>query len=330
MVGDGGAEAQQGGGGGGRKRRRAHLRKKKRDDEDNNTEDAGAEVNLDALAAAEGGRSAAEKGKQGGPNSFATAKPAEWTVGLQFQFASSGTAQRTTSDNGATRMLETETEADRDGRALREKLLKTSTSAGEEGSGADDGKTYKGLLGYNDYKSGFRQEQNTSNMRKTGAFGPLRASTAIRANFRLDYQPDICKDYKETGYCGYGDSCKFLHDRVDYKSGWQLEKEWEQKEKLRKEQAAAEAMLGEKGDAKEEEDDGLPFACHICRLPFKSPVVTRCKHYFCEHCALKEHAKTGKCAICKQATNGTFNIAHALKAKMRRIDERNKCVAVTT
>lgn len=25
---------------------------------------------------------------------------------------------------------------------------------------------------------------------------------------RFDYQPDICKDYKETGRCGYGDSCK--------------------------------------------------------------------------------------------------------------------------
>lgn len=39
----------------------------------------------------------------------------------------------------------------------------------------------------------------------------------------FDYQPDICKDYKETGFCSYGDSCKFLHDRGDYKSGWELE-----------------------------------------------------------------------------------------------------------
>lgn len=27
------------------------------------------------------------------------------------------------------------------------------------------------------------------------------------------------------------DTCIFLHDRSDYKSGWQLEKEWEQKQK---------------------------------------------------------------------------------------------------
>ena len=28
------------------------------------------------------------------------------------------------------------------------------------------------------------------------------------------------------GYCGFGDSCKFLHDRSDYKHGWQIEREW--------------------------------------------------------------------------------------------------------
>ena len=43
---------------------------------------------------------------------------------------------------------------------------------------------------------------------------------------RWDYAPDICKDYKETGFCGFGDSCKFLHDRSDYKFGWQLENEY--------------------------------------------------------------------------------------------------------
>lgn len=33
---------------------------------------------------------------------------------------------------------------------------------------------------------------------------------------------EICKDYKETGYCSFGDSCKFIHDRGDYKSGWEI------------------------------------------------------------------------------------------------------------
>jgi RING finger protein 113A len=49
----------------------------------------------------------------------------------------------------------------------------------------------------------------------------------------------------------------------------------------------------EEGGAKEgeEADDGLPFACLSCRLPWEEcksgPVVTRCRHYFCENCALK-------------------------------------------
>eukprot|EP00956_Cyclotella_meneghiniana_P040960 scaffold210510_cov23-Cyclotella_meneghiniana.AAC.1 len=32
------------------------------------------------------------------------------------------------------------------------------------------------------------------------------------------------------------------------------------------------------------EEDGIPFACHICRGPFRNPIVTSCQHYFCETC----------------------------------------------
>ena len=51
----------------------------------------------------------------------------------------------------------------------------------------------------------------------TGTKGPLRAPTNVRGIVRIDYQPDVCKDYKETGTCGFGDSCIYLHDRGDYK-----------------------------------------------------------------------------------------------------------------
>lgn len=77
---------------------------------------------------------------------------------------------------------------------------------------------------YIDYKKGFRRENTIGAEKGSGAHGPLRASSHIRTTVRFDYQPDICKDYKETGFCGYGDSCKFVHDRSDYKSGWELEK----------------------------------------------------------------------------------------------------------
>ncbi len=58
----------------------------------------------------------------------------------------------------------------------------------------------------------------------TGSHGPLRGNAYVRVTARFDYQPDVCKDYKETGYCSYGDTCKFMHDRGDYKSGWELDK----------------------------------------------------------------------------------------------------------
>lgn len=74
-----------------------------------------------------------------------------------------------------------------------------------------------------------------------------------------------------------------------------------------------------------EEDDELPFACLICRRPWaeaQDPVVTRCKHYFCEQCALQHNAKTPKCFACEQPTGGIFNVAHEIvrreKARQRK------------
>jgi len=34
--------------------------------------------------------------------------------------------------------------------------------------------------------------------------GHMRASLQLQATVRWDHQPDICKDWKETGYCGFG------------------------------------------------------------------------------------------------------------------------------
>lgn len=148
----------------------------------------------------------------------------------------------------------------------------------------------------------------------TSARGPIRAPTHIRVTCRFDYQPDICKDWKETGYCGYGDSCKFLHDRGDYKTGWQLEKEWE--EKHGKRLTAAQQSTNTQSYEVPEEDEELPFACFICRKPFVNPVVTLCNHYFCEACALKHNAKSKRCFVCNEPTQGIFNAPHKLIAKL--------------
>lgn len=207
-----------------------------------------------------------------------------------FQFESSKEIQ-VHHDSRATATLETETEFSRDARAIRERVLKQAEEA-LKGKGKSSGgeKLYKGVNAYVDYKAGFRREHTISSEKAGGAHGLLRASAHIRASARFDYQPDICKDYKETGYCGYGDACKFMHDRGDYKSGWQLEKEWEEVEKARKRKLAMGSDDGDEDAAEqsdEDDEDALPFACFICREPFVDPVVTKCKHYFCEHCALK-------------------------------------------
>ncbi|KAM7261214.1 hypothetical protein ACFE04_026689 [Oxalis oulophora] len=153
-----------------------------------------------------------------------------------FRFESSKEIQLH-NDSNATATLQTETDISRDSRAIRERALKQAADA-LRGKKHSDDKIYKGIHAYTDHKAGFRREQTISSEKAGGSHGPLRASAHIRVSARFDYQPDICKDYKETGYCGYGDSCKFMHDRGDYKPGWQMEKEWDEAEKARKRKLA--------------------------------------------------------------------------------------------
>jgi RING finger protein 113A len=153
----------------------------------------------------------------------------------------------------------------------------------------------------------------------------MRAATNIRSTFVVDYKPDICKDYKQTGFCGWGDSCKFIHDRGDYKQGWQIDRDWEIKEKARKEQEARNEKLGEDGianESDEELDDELPVGCGICNTAWvdaKFPIMTSCKHYFCEKCALKHNESSNECYLCGQATNGTFNSASAIIKRVKEV-----------
>jgi len=39
--------------------------------------------------------------------------------------------------------------------------------------------------------------------------GPVRLALNIKQSAPMDYDKALCKDYKETGFCGWGDSCKF-------------------------------------------------------------------------------------------------------------------------
>ncbi|GLC54966.1 hypothetical protein PLESTB_000925700 [Pleodorina starrii] len=291
---------------------------------------AGTSTSTAADADAEEAGGVVRKAKQlrAAPLQFTTAKDEK--PELLVAYAGSKALQEG-KDALASRVLETETEFDRDARAQREKVLKQATE------GVTDDGTYKGMNAYIDYRKGFRREHTVAAEKGTGSHGPLRGNAYVRVSARFDYQPDVCKDYKETGYCSYGDTCKFMHDRGDYKSGWELDRMWEEEQK-RKAEALAKGWNPD-GDGEEEGEGGegddaaaarggeeeLPFACFVCREAWEAckgpPVVTRCRHYFCEKCALRAAAKSTKCAVCGQSTQGIFNIAHDVLKRQKRLEE---------
>lgn len=218
-------------------------------------------------------------------------------------------------DMGATSTLETETEKDKDAQSIFERAQKIQKELEENES---ENNVYKGVNNYVQYiqvKDSVKGNASSGHVRK----GPMRAPENIRSTVRWDYQPDICKDYKETGFCGFGDSCKFLHDRSDYKAGWQLELEGTSKHQ----------HDGDEDDNKykiNDDDDDLPFACFICRNGFKNPIVTRCKHYFCQSCALDHYRKSTRCFVCNAQTNGLFNVAKEIEKRIQnsKMNEQNE------
>lgn len=155
--------------------------------------------------------------------------------------------------------------------------------------------------------------------------GPVKAPTNVRMVTVTDFAPDVCKDYKQTGFCGFGDSCKFLHAREDYKQGWQLDKEWEN---VAKGKAAEKDKQKEELTPEEKLLESIPFKCIICKEDYKRPVVTKCGHYFCEKCAMTRYMKDKKkaCANCGADTHGTFNTAkklnELLEKKRKRAEEK--------
>lgn len=61
------------------------------------------------------------------------------------------------------------------------------------------------------------------------------SSAHVKQNYIMDYQKDVCKDFLKNGYCGFGDTCKFLHYREEFKKNDGPEiKDWEAAAKRRK------------------------------------------------------------------------------------------------
>ncbi|KAG1679062.1 RING finger protein 113A [Nymphon striatum] len=229
---------------------------------------------------------------------------------LFVSYKSKRTGQREgPSDMGATAIVEIDTEKNKDAQAIFEQAQKIN----EELKDKDDDMVYRGINNYKQYitKKDTAQGNASSGMVRKG---PIRAPENIRSTVRWDYQPDICKDYKETGFCGFGDSCKFLHDRSDYKHGWQLEREMN------------ENTYGNDDPTRYEigsdEEDNLPFKCYICRQSFTDPIITKCSHYFCEKCALGHYRKSKRCYVCGVQTMGVFNPAKELICLPARFDEQ--------
>ncbi|VDK64951.1 unnamed protein product [Onchocerca ochengi] len=231
---------------------------------------------------------------------------------LRVTFASSGTAERAgPSDMGATAINEIDTDIKSDAQAQFERVQQILK---EE----RDDKVYRGAALY-----GAKEKKDTvwgNASSGLNRFGPIRAPNFLRQSVRWDFAPDICKDYKETGFCTFGDSCKFLHDRTDYKHGWEIERDYAAGKM--KENDEDKYRISSEDD--EEEESELPFKCFICRQSFVNPIITKCKHYFCEKCALQHFQKTPKCYICEQNTMGVFKVAKDLIARLKENEDNQK------
>ncbi|KAK8789680.1 hypothetical protein JH06_1769 [Blastocystis sp. subtype 4] len=245
--------------------------------------------------------------------SSSTSKPKEVTVNVKSDMSK----ERFEASGGVTTTMDYE-DKEHDKIAQLKAQIRLQKEAEAKGEKLD-ANVYRGATGYHQYI--MKTEDQLSANKFTGTQGPIRSTGHIAISNRFDYQPEICKDYKETGYCSFGDSCKFIHDRSDYKSGWEIEKEWqkeqEEKRKRRERGEDSDADDDNKYVVSSSDEEDLPFACFICRQEFVKPVVTNCGHYFCEKCALEQYRKSPKCYVCGKNTNGCFNKATKILDRLK-------------
>lgn len=99
----------------------------------------------------------------------------------------------------------------------------------------------------------------------------------------MDFEPLLCKEFKLKGYCGYGDTCKFIHSRDDYINENKLtKKHWKKSQEEKKKDDPVEKVVVTKSDN-----------CGICKTPFeadesKKLIQLNCQHIFCRSCFMEQ------------------------------------------
>jgi hypothetical protein len=176
--------------------------------------------------------------------------------------------------------------------------LRTSTNVGL-GFENGDGHT-KIITSKEEKKRGQEDSQPTQPLPETiSQLGPQKSSSKPPSNnqkyaVRFDYKADRCKDFTDTGYCGFGDSCVFLHDRSEYKTSWELDAEFE-------------AQQASKPEATKESVD-YDKICLICKKDemIQPKMLPECRHQFCAECISNRLRLKLKCPNCKKSVIGTL------------------------
>jgi RING finger protein 113A len=178
--------------------------------------------------------------------------------------------------------------------ALTQKSLSSKIFSGELSASV-----YRGQKAYAQYAE--KSESSIRASKFTGSLGPVKAPSHLKATCRFDYSYGLCKDWRISGYCGYGESCIFVHDRSELKTGWELEKEWEKDQESKRKKALDLKDLEPSNPPPELKEKG----CLKCEGP--KEITTLCKHEFCLKCSMEQFAHSPKCYICGKDTKGIFN-----------------------
>ncbi|EDK43014.1 pre-mRNA splicing factor CWC24 [Lodderomyces elongisporus NRRL YB-4239] len=153
--------------------------------------------------------------------------------------------------------------------------------------------------------------------RRGSSLKPLAEN--IKVTTITDFQPDVCKDFLQTGYCGYGDTCKFLHVRDESRQKKTIIREWENVAKKGKYGSTLSTLakytpsLVQSLHQQQQQQQVLvkdlqPFKCPICKKDYKNPIKTQCGHLACKLCFLDRYKKQRKvgCFICNKDVEGVM------------------------